>query len=162
MCDIADARVVANRDAPEQAEYMAGSSFNPHDILGVPVGASIDVLRAAYKRAALESHPDKGGSKEAFQRVALAFEELSAAGGDWKGQPWACERSKPKGSKTCQPQEDVAKRQAAAQERKQRQPQRRRAASNQCPSGHDTNFPEELRRLLQCLGVEQRRQVIQS
>eukprot|EP00971_Amphidinium_carterae_P038857 763689-Amphidinium_carterae.1 len=38
--------------------------MQPQEVLGVPLGASADVVRAAYKRAALESHPDKGGSKD--------------------------------------------------------------------------------------------------
>mmetsp|Transcript_46181 Transcript_46181/g.109837 ORF Transcript_46181/g.109837 Transcript_46181/m.109837 type:complete len:665 (+) Transcript_46181:38-2032(+) len=49
------------------------------EILGVPEGSAADVVRAAYLRRALESHPDKGGTKEAFQAVAAAFENLCAA-----------------------------------------------------------------------------------
>eukprot|EP00971_Amphidinium_carterae_P057470 1136222-Amphidinium_carterae.1 len=35
-----------------------------HEVLGVPLAAPAEAVRAAYKRAALESHPDKGGSKD--------------------------------------------------------------------------------------------------
>lgn len=46
-------------------------------ILGVPVNtADAEVLKAAYRRAALKTHPDKGGSAEAFKAVALAYEVL--------------------------------------------------------------------------------------
>eukprot|EP00971_Amphidinium_carterae_P163160 3234717-Amphidinium_carterae.1 len=45
----------------------------PHEVLGVPLGAPPDVVRAAYKRAALESHPDKGGSKDPHSRVMLKY-----------------------------------------------------------------------------------------
>eukprot|EP00971_Amphidinium_carterae_P294388 5845048-Amphidinium_carterae.1 len=68
---------------------MADCSLDPHVVLGVTVGASTDAVRTAYKRAALESHPDKGGSKEAFQRVALAFEQLCGLRGDWQKEATA-------------------------------------------------------------------------
>eukprot|EP00971_Amphidinium_carterae_P268186 5320731-Amphidinium_carterae.1 len=42
----------------------AFTKMRAHEVLGVPLGATADVVRAAYKRAALESHPDKGGSKD--------------------------------------------------------------------------------------------------
>eukprot|EP00971_Amphidinium_carterae_P192575 3821470-Amphidinium_carterae.1 len=43
--------------------------MQPHEVLGVPVGAPVDAVRAAYKRAALESHPDKGGTKDSRAQV---------------------------------------------------------------------------------------------
>lgn len=36
-------------------------------------------IRAAYRRAALVAHPDKGGTKEAFHAIKLAFEVLSCS-----------------------------------------------------------------------------------
>mmetsp|Transcript_69057 Transcript_69057/g.225147 ORF Transcript_69057/g.225147 Transcript_69057/m.225147 type:complete len:418 (+) Transcript_69057:62-1315(+) len=48
-----------------------------YDVLEVEVGASGQDIRAAFKRRALAVHPDKGGCKEDFQRVLLAFETLS-------------------------------------------------------------------------------------
>eukprot|EP00929_Paragymnodinium_shiwhaense_P074957 TRINITY_DN38336_c0_g1_i2.p1 TRINITY_DN38336_c0_g1~~TRINITY_DN38336_c0_g1_i2.p1 ORF type:complete len:398 (+),score=74.49 TRINITY_DN38336_c0_g1_i2:276-1469(+) len=47
-----------------------------HEVIGVQPGASAAELRSAFKRRALEVHPDKGGTKEAFQRVLAAFEAL--------------------------------------------------------------------------------------
>lgn len=41
-------------------------------ILGVPPDASPGEIEDAYRRKALETHPDKGGSAEAFARVAEA------------------------------------------------------------------------------------------
>lgn len=35
-------------------------------------------VKAAYRKRSLETHPDKGGSVEAFLRVAEAYEELSS------------------------------------------------------------------------------------
>jgi len=55
------------------------SQPSPHEILGVPINASLAEVRAAYRRAALATHPDKGGNKEEFQTVVLAFEALQLA-----------------------------------------------------------------------------------
>lgn len=41
-------------------------------VLGVPPDASPGEIEDAYRRKALETHPDKGGSAEAFARVAEA------------------------------------------------------------------------------------------
>eukprot|EP00929_Paragymnodinium_shiwhaense_P062190 TRINITY_DN31044_c0_g1_i2.p1 TRINITY_DN31044_c0_g1~~TRINITY_DN31044_c0_g1_i2.p1 ORF type:complete len:339 (-),score=94.88 TRINITY_DN31044_c0_g1_i2:317-1333(-) len=48
-----------------------------YDVLGVSPTANYAQLRTAFRSRALESHPDKGGSKEAFQLVQSAFEALS-------------------------------------------------------------------------------------
>lgn len=43
-------------------------------ILGIPMGQRLNktLLMTAYKKAAIKSHPDKGGSKEAFIAVQQA------------------------------------------------------------------------------------------
>lgn len=41
------------------------------------VDATLTEIRAAYKRRALEVHPDKGGTAAAFQRVILGFKGSS-------------------------------------------------------------------------------------
>ncbi len=38
---------------------------DPYDILAVPGGASLDKIKAAYRRACKARHPDLGGSHEA-------------------------------------------------------------------------------------------------
>jgi len=49
----------------------------PYTTLGVHYGASPDDVRAAFRRAALRTHPDKaGGSAEAFKAVQEAYEAL--------------------------------------------------------------------------------------
>lgn len=48
----------------------------PYAVLGVSPAAPWDAVRAAYKERAMECHPDKGGDKEQFQRVAEAFDVL--------------------------------------------------------------------------------------
>lgn len=44
-------------------------------VLGVPPDASWDLIEGAWRARALSSHPDKGGSAEAFQLVTAAWEE---------------------------------------------------------------------------------------
>jgi hypothetical protein len=50
-----------------------------YEILGVKRSASVEEIRAAYRRAAKTAHPDQGGSSEAFQRVQRAAEILLEA-----------------------------------------------------------------------------------
>lgn len=51
-----------------------------YDILGVERTADLDVIKKAYKKAALTHHPDKGGDHECFQLVSEAYNALSDAG----------------------------------------------------------------------------------
>ncbi|CAL1129184.1 unnamed protein product [Cladocopium goreaui] len=53
-------------------------SVDFYAILGVENTASEAELRSAYRRQALRTHPDKGGSAEAFRQVLHAFEVLSS------------------------------------------------------------------------------------
>lgn len=51
-----------------------------YDVLSVSKNASADQIRSAYKKRALECHPDrKGGNAEQFRRVSEAYEILSDA-----------------------------------------------------------------------------------
>lgn len=56
---------------------MQGQS-DPHQVLGVPKGASIEIIKAAYRQKAKETHPDtnRNGDREEFTRVVAAYEEL--------------------------------------------------------------------------------------
>ncbi|MEA5453131.1 J domain-containing protein [Sinomonas sp. JGH33] len=48
-----------------------------YEVLGVPVTASPQEVKAAYRRAARVHHPDHGGDPAEFRRVTLAYEVLS-------------------------------------------------------------------------------------
>lgn len=52
------------------------SSIDPHKILAVRPGVSLDQLQKAYRRAAAKHHPDAGGDVWAFQQVQQAYETL--------------------------------------------------------------------------------------
>ena len=49
--------------------------------------ATDNEIRSAYRRRALSTHPDKGGSAEAFRSVVSAFETLTLDIPWWQGLP---------------------------------------------------------------------------
>ncbi|MGZ4618916.1 MAG: J domain-containing protein [Frankiaceae bacterium] len=53
---------------------MPGRSL--YEMVGVGAGASAQEIRAAYRRAVRDAHPDLGGSDAAFRRVSAAYEVL--------------------------------------------------------------------------------------
>ena len=54
--------------------WMSQASL--YDVLLVAQNASVDEIKLAFKKRALQVHPDKGGSKEAFHLVYQALETL--------------------------------------------------------------------------------------
>jgi len=48
-----------------------------YEILGVSKDATQDEIKKAYRKKAIEHHPDKGGSEEKFKEAAEAYESLS-------------------------------------------------------------------------------------
>ncbi len=48
-----------------------------YDLLGLPRGAPKDEIKKAYKKKALETHPDRGGDQEVFKQVNHAYTILS-------------------------------------------------------------------------------------
>jgi len=49
---------------------------NYYDILGVSKNASKEEIKQAFRKLAIENHPDKGGQKEKFQEIQEAYEIL--------------------------------------------------------------------------------------
>lgn len=50
-----------------------------YEILGVSIDATPEEIRIAYKRLAMQLHPDKGGAEEVFKELKQAYEILSDA-----------------------------------------------------------------------------------
>ena len=48
-----------------------------YQILGVPETASQEEIKRAYRKQALQQHPDKGGDAELFQKLSTAYDILS-------------------------------------------------------------------------------------
>ena len=49
---------------------------NLYDILGVQKNASQDDIKKAYKKLAIQNHPDKGGDEKKFQEISNAYDVL--------------------------------------------------------------------------------------
>ena len=52
---------------------------NYYDILGIDKNASQDDIKKAYRKKALDHHPDRGGDEVKFKEAAEAYEILSDA-----------------------------------------------------------------------------------
>jgi molecular chaperone DnaJ len=52
-------------------------SKNYYDVLGVDKNATPDEIKKAYRKKALEHHPDKGGDENMFKEAAEAYDVLS-------------------------------------------------------------------------------------
>lgn len=59
--------------------FASSGSKDFYKTLGVSKTASKDEIKKAYRKRALETHPDQGGKKEEFAEVAEAYEVLSNA-----------------------------------------------------------------------------------
>lgn len=54
-----------------------GAARDPFSTLGVPYDAGPDAVRRAFRTRALRTHPDRGGTAEAFHEVQAAYAALS-------------------------------------------------------------------------------------
>lgn len=61
------------------SQHEPSTPKNFYAALGVKPTAGLSEIRSAYRVAALQAHPDKGGSKEAFHALTFAFEVLSCS-----------------------------------------------------------------------------------
>ena len=52
---------------------------DPWDVLGVAKTATDDEIKRAYKKQAMQHHPDRGGNEEKFKECTLAFNSIKDA-----------------------------------------------------------------------------------
>jgi DnaJ like chaperone protein len=68
-----------------RARFVEGAPRDPYEVLGVPMNASLEEIRAAWKQAVRDSHPDRlvarGVPPEA---VALASRRLIDINAAWE------------------------------------------------------------------------------
>lgn len=57
----------------DQALSILKVGESPYDVLGVPRGSDIEVVKKAYRKLAVKSHTDKGGNREDFERYTAAY-----------------------------------------------------------------------------------------
>lgn len=67
-------RCLLPRGPPPRPEAVSGGAYA---VLGVDADADAETLQRAYKRLAMELHPDRGGDEEKFKLVSKAFALLS-------------------------------------------------------------------------------------
>lgn len=81
-------RVLRGEAPPSRPEPNARASTAPRSesptgapsawaLLGVASGASLVEVRRAFRKRALESHPDRGGNADDFRAAQRAYERLS-------------------------------------------------------------------------------------
>ncbi|MCC6525802.1 MAG: J domain-containing protein [Polyangiaceae bacterium] len=63
------------------ARSAAAAPESAWQILGVARDATAEELKRAFRRRALETHPDRGGDAAAFRRVKAAYERALATSG---------------------------------------------------------------------------------
>eukprot|EP00435_Cladocopium_sp_Y103_P041219 s1235_g11.t1 len=116
-----------------------GKSLDFYAILGVETTASEAELRSAYRRQALRTHPDKGGSAEAFRQVLHSFEVLSSIRARAKYDLLRCQPREDAAPGRC-PERKRRKTTGEAPEKKPREPEEKATAAKDGPK--DQKIPK--------------------
>lgn len=62
--------------AVKDALQDSQAADDPYRVLGLHSGASMRVVKAAYRARAQETHPDTRGDEEEFKKVQKAYERI--------------------------------------------------------------------------------------
>ena len=62
--------------AVKDALQDSQAADDPYWVLGLHSGASMPIVKAAYRARARETHPDIGGDAEEFKKVQEAYERI--------------------------------------------------------------------------------------
>jgi hypothetical protein len=76
MLDFALVRHTAGSSQGHRQKKKSAKGNSPHEILGIHANATKEEIKIAYRRRALETHPDKGGKPGEFEAVANAYRVL--------------------------------------------------------------------------------------
>jgi len=71
-------RAAETSPSPRRAR---GPSISASSVLGVDPNVTAEELKRAYRKRALETHPDRGGDPETFRLVQQSYERLVARRG---------------------------------------------------------------------------------
>lgn len=135
-----------------------------YDLLNIHPSTDEAGVRTAYRQAARFAHPDKGGSKEKFQLVAVAFEVLSCPLARAHYDHQRCQRQQDfhAVASTAPPSGPPKRRRAAMETRFGPPPAKRRRSVDLSRRIQASSAMERLRNALQCLEPLKRREVIGS
>jgi DnaJ family protein A protein 2 len=61
----------------KEQKSIDNNSMNPYEVLQVSRNASKDEIKKAYRKLALNHHPDRGGQEEKFKEISEAYNILS-------------------------------------------------------------------------------------
>ena len=65
------------RMSPEEAREVLGSDAeSAWSILGLRPGSAFDAIKGAFRKLAMQHHPDHGGNAEEFKRLRAAYSLL--------------------------------------------------------------------------------------
>ena len=66
------------QDLPQlpPSETKQKQQLNPYKILGISKAYTEESLKKAYLKKAMKAHPDRGGSKDEFQKISIAYTVL--------------------------------------------------------------------------------------
>ena len=48
-----------------------------YEVLGILPNATLDQIKSAYRKRAMETHPDRAGNADAFKEVQMAYDALT-------------------------------------------------------------------------------------
>lgn len=65
-----------SRKPPERPPQKADDVVEAYAVLGLAVGADLDIVEAVFRKKAGTCHPDKGGSEAEFSRITAAYHLL--------------------------------------------------------------------------------------
>ncbi len=70
-------REVSPQEAAESSAATKPRPVDPYALLEVAATASAEDVKAAFRKKALEHHPDRGGTPEAFMAMKRAYDAIT-------------------------------------------------------------------------------------